>query len=137
VSNVTNDPIADMLTRVRNALTARKTEVQVPKSKLKVEIARILKEEGYIEDYSVGDESPIPMISIDLKYFGSRRERRPVITQLQRISKPGRRVYRKRSELPIVLSGTGIAIVTTPSGVMTAQQARRNGVGGEVLCYIW
>ncbi len=137
MSNVTNDPIADMLTRVRNALTARKTEVQVPKSKLKVEIARILKEEGYIEDYSVGDESPIPMISIDLKYFGSRRERRPVITQLQRISKPGRRVYRKRSELPIVLSGTGIAIVTTPSGVMTAQQARRNGVGGEVLCYIW
>jgi len=137
VSNVTNDPIADMLTRIRNALTARKTEVDVPKSKIKVEIARILKEEGYIEDYSVGDESPIPMIHIDLKYFGSRRERRPVITQLQRISKPGRRVYRKRSELPIVLSGTGIAIVTTPSGVMTAQQARRSGVGGEILCYIW
>lgn len=137
MSNVTNDPIADMLTRIRNALTARKTEVDVPKSKIKVEIARILKEEGYIEDYSVGDESPIPMIHIDLKYFGSRRERRPVITQLQRISKPGRRVYRKRSELPIVLSGTGIAIVTTPSGVMTAQQARRSGVGGEILCYIW
>jgi len=137
VSNVTNDPIADMLTRIRNALTARKTEVEVPKSKLKVEIARILKEEGYIEDYTVGDETPVPMIRIDLKYFGSRRERRPVITQLQRISKPGRRVYRKRSELPIVLSGTGIAIVTTPSGVMTAQQARRSGVGGEVLCYIW
>ena len=137
VSNVTNDPIADMLTRIRNALTARKLQVEVPKSKIKVEIARILQEEGYIEDYTVGDESPIPMIKINLKYFGSRRERRPVITQLQRISKPGRRVYRKRSELPIVLSGTGIAIVTTPSGVMTAQQARRNGVGGEVLCYIW
>jgi small subunit ribosomal protein S8 len=137
VSNVTNDPIADMLTRIRNALTARKLQVEVPKSKIKVEIARILKEEGYIEDYVVGDESPIPMIKISLKYFGARRERRPVITQLQRISKPGRRVYRKRSELPIVLSGTGIAIVTTPSGVMTAQQARRNGVGGEVLCYIW
>lgn len=137
MSNTTNDPIADMLTRVRNALTARKLEVEVPKSKIKVEIARILKEEGYIEDYSVGDESPIPMIKISLKYFGSRRDRRPVITQLQRISKPGRRVYRKRSELPIVLSGTGIAIITTPSGVMTAQQARRNGVGGEVLCYIW
>lgn len=137
MSNVTNDPIADMLTRIRNALTARKLEVNVPKSKIKVEIARILKEEGYIEDYSVGDESPVPMISISLKYFGSRRERRPVITQLQRVSKPGRRVYRKRSELPIVLSGTGIAIVTTPSGVMTAQQARRSGVGGEVLCYIW
>lgn len=137
MSNVTNDPIADMLTRIRNALTARKLQVEVPKSKIKVEIARILQEEGYIEDYTVGDESPIPMIKINLKYFGSRRERRPVITQLQRISKPGRRVYRKRSELPIVLSGTGIAIVTTPSGVMTAQQARRNGVGGEVLCYIW
>lgn len=137
MSNVTNDPIADMLTRVRNALTARKTEVIVPKSKIKIEIARILKEEGYIEDYTVGDESPIPLIDITLKYYGSRRTRRPVITQLQRISKPGRRVYRKRSELPIVLSGTGIAIITTPKGVMTAQQARRDGVGGEVLCYVW
>lgn len=137
MSNVTNDPIADMLTRVRNALTAGKLEVIVPKSKIKVEIARILKEEGYIEDFSIGEESPVPLIRVQLKYFGARRERRPVITQLQRISKPGRRVYRKRSELPIVLSGTGIAIVTTPKGVMTAQQARRRGVGGEVLCYIW
>jgi len=126
-----------MLTRVRNALTAGKLEVIVPKSKIKVEIARILKEEGYIEDFSIGEESPVPLIRVQLKYFGARRERRPVITQLQRISKPGRRVYRKRSELPIVLSGTGIAIVTTPKGVMTAQQARRHGVGGEVLCYIW
>lgn len=137
MSNVTNDPIADMLTRIRNALMARKKDVNVPKSKLKVEIARILKDEGYIEDYAVGDESPIPMINIKLKYFGARRTRRPVITQLQRVSKPGRRVYRKRSELPIVLSGTGIAIITTPKGVMTAQQARRDGVGGEVLCYVW
>ncbi len=137
MSNVTNDPIADMLTRVRNALTAGKLEVIVPKSKIKVEIARILKEEGYIEDFSIGEESPVSLIRVQLKYFGARRERRPVITQLQRISKPGRRVYRKRSELPIVLSGTGIAIVTTPKGVMTAQQARRHGVGGEVLCYIW
>ncbi|MCY4021153.1 MAG: 30S ribosomal protein S8 [Chloroflexi bacterium] len=134
---MTNDPIADMLTRVRNALTAGKLEVIVPKSNIKVEIARILKEEGYVEDYSIGDETPVPLIHIQLKYFGSRRDRRPVITQLRRISKPGRRVYRKRSELPIVLSGTGIAIVTTPKGVMTAQQARRSGVGGEVLCYIW
>jgi len=126
-----------MLTRVRNALTAGKLEVIVPKSNIKIEIARILKEEGYVEDYSIGDESPVPLIHIQLKYFGSRRDRRPVITQLRRISKPGRRVYRKRSELPIVLSGTGIAIVTTPKGVMTAQQARRSGVGGEVLCYIW
>ena len=137
MSNVTNDPIADMLTRVRNALTAGKLEVIVPKSKIKVEIARILREEGYIEDFSIGDESPVPLINIKLKYFGARRERVPVITQLRRISKPGRRVYRKRRELPIVLSGTGIAIVTTPKGVMTAQQARRDGVGGEVLCYIW
>jgi len=137
VSNVTNDPIADMLTRVRNALTAGKLEVIVPKSNIKIEIARILKEEGYVGDYSIGDETPVPLIHIQLKYFGSRRDRRPVITQLRRISKPGRRVYRKRSELPIVLSGTGIAIVTTPKGVMTAQQARRSGVGGEVLCYIW
>lgn len=137
MSNVTNDPIADMLTRVRNALMARKLDVIVPKSKIKVEIARILVEEGYVEDFTVGAESPVPLINIKLKYFGSRRVRRPVITQLQRISKPGRRVYRKRSELPIVLSGTGIAIITTPKGVMTAQQARRDGVGGEVLCYVW
>ena len=137
MSNVTNDPIADMLTRVRNALTAGKLEVIVPKSKIKIEIARILKEEGYIEDFSIGDESPVPLIQVKIKYFGSRRNRQPVITQLRRISKPGRRVYRRRSELPIVLSGTGIAIITTPRGVMTAQQARRDGVGGEVLCYVW
>lgn len=137
MSNVTNDPVSDMLTRVRNALMARHTEVQIPKSKLKVEIARILTEQGYVQDYSVGEEEPIPMITIKLKYHGSRRERRPVITQLQRVSKPGRRVYRKRNELPIVLSGTGIAIITTPSGVMTAQDARKAGVGGEVLCYVW
>ncbi|QPC84812.1 30S ribosomal protein S8 [Phototrophicus methaneseepsis] len=135
--NTTNDPIADMLTRVRNALLAKHREVAVPVSKIKLEIARILKEEGYVEDYSMGEESPVPMIHISLKYHGSRRTRRPVITKLQRISKPGRRVYRKRSDLPIVLSGTGIAIVTTPKGVMTAQQARKEGVGGEVLCYVW
>lgn len=137
MSNVTNDPIADMLTRVRNALLARHRSVAIPRSNIKVEIARILKEEGYVHDYRVGDESPVPMIHIELKYHGARRERRPVITKLQRVSRPGRRVYRKRDELPIVLSGTGIAIITTPSGVMTAQQARREGVGGEVLCYVW
>ena len=137
MSNVTNDPVADMLTRIRNALVRGKPEVIVPKSGIKLEIARILKEEGYIDDYAVGDETPVNLIKVQLKYFGTRRDRRPVITQLQRISKPGRRVYRKRKELPIVLSGTGIAIVTTPKGVMTAQQARRDGVGGEVLCYVW
>lgn len=137
MSNTTNDPIADMLTRIRNALMARKRTVEIPRSKIKIELARILKEEGYIENYTVGDETPIPLLVVQLKYHGARRERTPVITNIQRISKPGRRVYRKRGELPIVLSGTGIAIVTTPKGVMTAQQARREGVGGEVLCYVW
>jgi small subunit ribosomal protein S8 len=133
----TNDPIGDMLTRIRNALMARKRNTVIPRSSIKIEIARILKDEGYIEDYTVGEESPIPMITVTLKYYGSRRERRSVITAIQRVSKPGRRVYRKRSELPIVLSGTGIAIITTPRGVMTAQKARLEGVGGEVLCYVW
>ena len=132
-----NDPIADMLTRIRNALMAGNTEVQIPRSKIKVEIARILKSEGYVEDYVVGDEAPIPMITVKLKYYGSRRERRPVITSLQRISKPGRRVYRGARDLPRVMSGIGIAIVTTPRGVMTDQEARRQRLGGEVLCYVW
>lgn len=132
-----NDPIADMLTRVRNALMAGLTEVQIPTATIKVEIARILKAEGYIEDYTVSDEKPAGTISIKLKYYGSRRDRRPVITHLERISKPGRRVYRASRDLPRVLSGIGIAIVTTPKGVMTAQQARRERVGGEVLCYVW
>lgn len=132
-----SDPIADMLTRIRNALMAGKAEVEIPRSKIKVEIARILKEEGYIEDYTLGEEQPMALIHMKLKYFGTRRERRPVITNLSRISKPGRRVYRGRTDMPRVLSGTGIAIVTTPKGVMTAQQARRERVGGEVLCYVW
>jgi small subunit ribosomal protein S8 len=134
---MTNDPIADMLTRIRNALRTGKPEVEIPRSNIKVEIARILKDEGYIEDFSVGDESPVPMIHVKLKYFGSRRERRPVITSLQRISKPGRRVFRGSREMPRVMSGIGIAIVTTPKGVMTDQEARRKRVGGEVLCYVW
>ena len=131
------DPIADMLTRIRNMLMVQKSNVLVPYSNMKVEIARILKEEGYIEDFTVGDETPVRMINITLKYYGPRRTRRPVITNLRRISKPGRRVYCGRKELPRVLSGMGIAIVTTPKGVMTAQQARRDRVGGEVLCYVW
>lgn len=134
---MTSDPIADMLTRIRNALLAGHTSVDVPRSKIKTEIARILKEEGYVEDYTVGDETPVPMIHIMLKYYGPRRTRRPVITNLTRVSKPGRRVYRNRRDLPRVLSGTGIAILTTPKGVMTATQARRERVGGEILCYIW
>jgi small subunit ribosomal protein S8 len=134
---MTNDPIADMLTRVRNALMIGKATVDVPMSKLKLEIARILKEEGYIEDYKVVEAKPVSNIEITLKYYGSRRERKPVITNIERISKPGRRVYRGRRDLPRVMSGIGIAIVTTPKGVMTAQQARAQRTGGEVLCYVW
>ena len=134
---MTNDPIGDMLTRIRNALMTGQPQVAIPRSKIKVEIARILKDEGYIEDYTVGDESPVPMITIKLQYFGSRRERRPVITTLQRISKPGRRIYRGTRDMPRVMSGIGIAIVTTPKGVMTDQEARRQRVGVEVLCYVW
>jgi small subunit ribosomal protein S8 len=132
-----SDPIADMLTRIRNGLMAGMNTVQIPSSKIKVEIARILKEEGYIEDYSIGTDQAFPYITVKLKYYGTRRNRRPVITHIQRVSKPGRRVYRGRDDLPRVMSGIGIAIVTTPKGVMTAQQARREHVGGEVLCYVW
>ena len=134
---MTNDPIADMLTRVRNALMVGKPTVEIPLSKIKVEIARILKEEGYIEEYAILEATPVNMISLQLKYYGARRERKPVITNIERISKPGRRVYRGRKDLPRVMSGIGIAIVTTPKGVMTAQQARRERTGGEVLCYVW
>jgi small subunit ribosomal protein S8 len=114
-----------------------KATVDVPKSKLKLEIARILKAEGYIEDYQVVEEAPAASIRITLKYYGSRRERKPVITNIERVSKPGRRIYSARTEMPRVMSGMGIAIVTTPRGVMTAQEARRQGVGGEILCYVW
>ena len=134
---MTNDPIADMLTRIRNALMAGMAEVAIPNSKIKIEIARILADEGYIDSYTVGEEQPVSLIHIKLKYFGNRRNRRPVITSLQRISKPGRRVYRGSRDLPRVMSGIGIAIVTTPKGVMTDQEARRRRVGGEVLCYVW
>ncbi|NWG17827.1 MAG: 30S ribosomal protein S8 [Chloroflexi bacterium] len=132
-----SDPVGDMLTRIRNALLAGKASVEIPSSRLKVEIARILKEEGFIEDYTVGDEKPAPIMQIVLKYYGARRDRKPVITHLERVSKPGRRIYRGRRDLPRVMSGIGIAIVTTPKGVMTAQEARRQRVGGEVLCYVW
>jgi small subunit ribosomal protein S8 len=132
-----SDPIGDMLTRIRNALMIGQPTVVIPHSKVKTEIARILKDEGYIEDYTIGNETPGALIHITLKYYGSRRDRKPVISHLERVSKPGRRIYSPRREMPRVLSGMGIAIVTTPKGVMTAQQARRAGVGGEVLCYVW
>lgn len=134
---VTSDPIADMLTRIRNALLVNKPIVEIPSSKLKLEIARILKEEGYINDYEVNTDGSFPILNVHLKYYGTRRDRRPVITKIERVSTPGRRIYRSRKDLPHVLSGAGIAIVTTPKGVMTADQARRQRVGGEVLCYVW
>jgi small subunit ribosomal protein S8 len=109
----------------------------MPSSRLKAAIAGILKEEGFIEDYYVTDDHPQPSLVIDMKYVGERKERHPVIREMKRVSKPGRRIYRGASEIPWVKSGMGIAIVTTSKGVMTGQKARRLGIGGEVLCYVW
>ncbi|MFO7743041.1 MAG: 30S ribosomal protein S8 [Anaerolineae bacterium] len=131
------DPIADMLTRIRNALMAGHTRVTMPSSKMRAAIADILKEEGFIEDYHVTDDYPQPNLVIDIKYVGERKERHPVIRELKRVSKPGRRVYRGAADIPWVKSGMGVAIMSTSEGVMTGQKARRLGVGGEVLCYIW
>jgi small subunit ribosomal protein S8 len=131
------DPIADMLTHLRNALTADHQMVTLPSSKIKVEIARILKDEGFIEDYSVTEDKPQPVLRMRPKYVGDRRSRRPVISGLKRVSKPGRRIYTQKDDIPWVLSGLGVAILSTPKGVLTGQQARRLGVGGEVLCYVW
>lgn len=134
-----NDPIADMLTRIRNGVMSNQTLVAMPSSKMKAEIARILKEEGFIEDYEVvdGTKSSHKTLRIQLKYVGARRERRPVITGLKRVSHPGRRIYTQKNGIPWVLSGMGISILTTPKGVMTGKKARQNGVGGEILCEVW
>jgi len=134
-----SDPIADMLTRIRNALMAGHTTVSLPSSKLKLTIAQILKQEGYIEDYAAFTEEGVPQttLRLNLKYVGIRREKRPVISGLERVSKPGRRVYTNKKEIPWVLSGMGIAILSTPKGVMTGTRARQLGVGGEVLCKVW
>ena len=129
-----NDPIADMLTRIRNANQMRYAEVEVPASKIKVEIARILKEEGFISDYKIKKNNVQNIISLSLKY-GQNKER--VITGLKRISKPGLRVYASVEELPRVLNGLGIAIVSTSKGLMTDKEARKESLGGEVLAYIW
>lgn len=131
------DPIADMLTRIRNAIMAGQQFVSVPSSKIKVEIARILKEQGYIEDYQLTRDEPQPYLRIRLKYVGSRRDRRPVLSGLKRVSRPGRRVYASKDEIPWVMSGMGIAILSTSKGVMTGEEARRKGVGGEVICHVW
>ncbi len=134
-----NDPIGDMLTRIRNAVIAGHSTVALPSSKMKVEIARIMKEEGYLDSYEVvdGDAPGKKILRLKIKYVGERRARRPVITGLVRVSKPGRRIYVKKSEIPWVLSGLGIAILSTPKGVMTGTRARQLGVGGELLCKIW
>ncbi|MBP7227795.1 MAG: 30S ribosomal protein S8 [Longilinea sp.] len=134
-----NDPIADMLTRIRNGILIGQAVVAMPSSKIKVEIARILKEEGYIEGYEVVSiENQVqPTLRLRLKYVGERRQRRPVITGLERVSRPGRRVYSQKQEIPWVLSGLGIAILSTPKGIMTGQRARQLGVGGELLCKVW
>lgn len=129
-----NDPIADMLTRIRNANQMRYKEVEVPASKLKIEMARILKEEGFISDYNTKKGENEDFIVLNLKY-GQNKER--VITGLKRISKPGLRVYAKAEDVPKVLNGLGIAIISTSKGLMTDKQARTEVVGGEVLAYIW
>jgi small subunit ribosomal protein S8 len=133
------DPIADMLTRIRNAVTAGHTLVAMPSSKLKIEIAKIMKDEGYLENFDVaeGEQSPQKVLRLKIKYVGERRERRPVISGIERVSKPGRRIYTKKQDIPWVLSGIGVAILSTPKGVMTGARARQLGVGGEILCKVW
>jgi small subunit ribosomal protein S8 len=127
-----SDPIADMLTRIRNAQMVEKTSVVLPASKLKVAIAQVLKDEGYIESVAVTGDKAKPQLEIGLKYYAGR----PVIEHIERVSRPGLRVYKGRHDIPNVKNGLGVAIVTTPKGVMTDRKARQAGIGGEVLCYV-
>ncbi|MEI8165683.1 MAG: 30S ribosomal protein S8 [Chloroflexales bacterium] len=129
-----NDPIGDMLTRIRNACMARKIVVDIPASKMKLAIAEILKREGFIREYSVVEGKPCSTISITLKYTS---DRRPAITGLRRVSKPGLRIYSGRDEIPRVRGGLGLSILSTPKGVLAGHDAWREHVGGEVLCYVW
>jgi small subunit ribosomal protein S8 len=133
------DPIADMLTRIRNAVLAGHALVAMPSSKLKIEIAKIMKDEGFLEGFEVADteNAAQKVLRLKIKYVGERRERRPVISGIERISKPGRRIYTKKQDIPWVLSGIGVAIISTPKGVMTGARARQLGVGGEILCKVW
>jgi len=131
------DPVADMLTRIRNAIHAGHSSVVIPSSKLKLAVARVLREEGFIQNYDVIPDLRQPKIRVWLKYLGERRERKCVISGIKRVSKPGCRVYVGKGEIPWVLSGVGIAVLSTPKGVVTDRQARRMGVGGEVMCYVW
>jgi small subunit ribosomal protein S8 len=134
-----NDPIADMLTRIRNAVISGQTVTAMPGSKMKADIARILKEEGFIKSYQVvdGEKPGQQVLRIRLKYIGERRDRKPILTGIERVSRPGRRVYTSKNDIPWVLSGMGIAILSTPKGVMTGKQARKLGVGGEIVCKVW
>lgn len=129
-----SDPIADMLTRLRNASATHHAQVLIPASKIKVAIAKTLKDEGFIQDFEVTQDEPQAILRIWLKYDENRR---PALKGLRRTSKPGRRVFTRRREIPWVQSGMGVAILSTPKGVMTGRQARYLGVGGEVLCYVW
>lgn len=128
------DPIADMLTRIRNAVTARHEYVNIPASKMKISIARVLKEEGFIRDYEVRQDGTHRILRIHFSYTGKKE---PVLSGLRRVSKPGLRVYVQKREIPRVYSGLGIAILSTPQGLMTGQQAWRRSIGGEVVCYVW
>jgi small subunit ribosomal protein S8 len=127
------DPIADMLTRIRNAVTARHTRVLIPASKMKLGIARVLKEEGYIRDIEILKDNPQGTLRLTLRYV----DKKPVLTQLKRVSKPGLRVYTKREDIPRVRGGLGVAVLSTPKGLMSGTKAYRQGVGGEVVCYVW
>jgi len=129
-----SDPVADMLTRIRNANLARHETVKLPSSKLKVEIARLLQQEGYVEGYEVSQDGQFSYLTVTLKYSESRER---VISGVKRISKPGRRVYAKHDRLPKVLGGMGTAILSSPTGVITSREAAERGVGGEVLCFVW
>lgn len=130
-----NDTISDMLTRIRNSCMAQHSTTKVPATKMTRNIAKVLKEEGFIGEFEVTGEGIKKYLVISLKYKGKNRQ--PIVRHLQRISKPGLRVYKNRKELPKVLGGIGIAIISTSSGIMTDREARRRGIGGEVLCYVW
>ena len=134
-----NDPIADMLTRIRNAVMSGQALVAMPSSKIKIEIAKIMKDEGYLEGFEMveGENQIQKVLRLKIKYVGERRTRRPVISGIERISTPGRRIYTKKQNIPWVLSGIGVAILSTPKGVMTGARARQLGVGGEIICKVW
>jgi small subunit ribosomal protein S8 len=126
------DPIADMLTRIRNAQAVQKPGVTMPSSKLKVAIANVLMDEGYIDSFEIAGDAAKPVLNITLKYYAGR----PVIERIERVSKPGLRIYKGRHDIPQVLNGLGVAIISTPQGLMTDRKARASGVGGEVICYV-